>query len=261
MKENKPKGILVVHHRRRHLQGSQVRGGRRPGRRVLPNEGYVRARVGQPELKVLENTKDGKTRWIAAAHSGHRGPALPGRRASTFDGNTRRQERGAAAALQDEAGEWYSREGSRRRPARRRRRSTAAAATWSSPAFPDLKPSDDPGAEDQLAALVPDALRAPPEPRPAPRPRRRRSTSRCGSRKGQQYFVNRITFTGNTTTRDNVIRREMRLVEGGVFNTEALKYSVRRLNQLGYFKQLEGNEQGHEGREDRRPRRTPWTSR
>ena len=58
---------------------------------------------------------------------------------------------------------------------------------------------------------------------------------------GKQYFVNRITFLGNTTTRDNVIRREMRLVEAGVFNTEALKYSVKRLNQLGYFKPLEGD--------------------
>ena len=56
---------------------------------------------------------------------------------------------------------------------------------------------------------------------------------------GKQYFVNRITFLGNTTTRDNVIRREMRLYENGVFNTEALKFSVRRLNQLGYFKPLE----------------------
>src|SRR4029079_14431609 len=36
--------------------------------------------------------------------------------------------------------------------------------------------------------------------------------------------------------------REVRLVEGGLFNTEALKYSVKRLNQLGYFKQLEGND-------------------
>ena len=44
---------------------------------------------------------------------------------------------------------------------------------------------------------------------------------------GKQYFVNRITFVGNTTTRDNVIRREIRLFEGGVFNTEALKFSVR----------------------------------
>ena len=56
---------------------------------------------------------------------------------------------------------------------------------------------------------------------------------------GQQYFINRITFIGNTTTHDNVIRRELRLLEDGVFNTEALKFSVRRLNQLGYFKPLE----------------------
>ena len=54
-----------------------------------------------------------------------------------------------------------------------------------------------------------------------------------------QYFINRITFVGNTTTHDNVIRRELRLVEDGIFNTEALKYSVKRLNQLGYFKPLE----------------------
>ena len=59
---------------------------------------------------------------------------------------------------------------------------------------------------------------------------------------GKQFFVNRITFIGNTTTRDNVIRREMRLVEGSIFNTESLKYSIRRLNQLGYFKNLEGND-------------------
>jgi outer membrane protein insertion porin family len=59
---------------------------------------------------------------------------------------------------------------------------------------------------------------------------------------GEQYFVNRITFLGNTTTHDRVIRREMQLVESGVFNTEALKQSVKHLNQLGYFKALEGNE-------------------
>ena len=59
---------------------------------------------------------------------------------------------------------------------------------------------------------------------------------------GEQYFVNRVSFVGNTTTRDNVVRREIRLLEGGVFNTEALKYSVKRINQLGYFKPLE---EGH----------------
>ena len=37
-----------------------------------------------------------------------------------------------------------------------------------------------------------------------------------------------------------MIRRELRLVEDDVFNTEALKFSIKRLNQLGYFKALEG---------------------
>ena len=40
-----------------------------------------------------------------------------------------------------------------------------------------------------------------------------------------------------------MIRSEVRLVEGGVFNTEALKYSIKRLNQLGYFKPIRGGTQ------------------
>ncbi|HEX5070968.1 MAG TPA: BamA/TamA family outer membrane protein, partial [Vicinamibacterales bacterium] len=59
---------------------------------------------------------------------------------------------------------------------------------------------------------------------------------------GKQYYVNRITFTGNVTTHDSVARRELRVYEGGVFDTAALKESIRRLNQLGYFKPLEGAE-------------------
>jgi outer membrane protein insertion porin family len=55
----------------------------------------------------------------------------------------------------------------------------------------------------------------------------------------KQYFVSRIRFTGNDTTRDKVIRREVYLNEGDVFNTEALKLSIKRINQLGYFKPME----------------------
>ena len=55
----------------------------------------------------------------------------------------------------------------------------------------------------------------------------------------KQYFVSRIRFTGNDTTRDKVIRREVYMNEGDVFNTEALKLSIRRINQLGYFKPME----------------------
>ena len=49
---------------------------------------------------------------------------------------------------------------------------------------------------------------------------------------GEQFFVNRIEFTGNSTTHDEVIRRELQIIENAVFNTEALKYSVRRLSLI-----------------------------
>ena len=69
---------------------------------------------------------------------------------------------------------------------------------------------------------------------------------------GEQYFVNRVTFVGNTTTRDNVIRREVRLLEGGVFNTEAMKYSLKRINQLGLLQADRADARQPEGREDAR---------
>ena len=56
----------------------------------------------------------------------------------------------------------------------------------------------------------------------------------------KQYFVGKINFTGNDSTRDKVIRREIYMNEGDVFNTEALKLSIQRINQLGYFKPMEG---------------------
>src|SRR5206468_10719087 len=101
--------------------------------------------------------------------------------------------------------------------------------------FPDYKFHDDPNPNEPEA---PEALKAPDGGKEAAGPPIVDVTLRM--QEGQQFFVNRITFTGNTTTRDNVIRREVRLLEGGVFNTEMLKYSVKRLNQLGYFKALEG---------------------
>ena len=51
----------------------------------------------------------------------------------------------------------------------------------------------------------------------------------------KQYYVRRIEFSGNTTTRDKVIRREIVLDEGQVYNKRLWDLSVLRLNQLGYF--------------------------
>ncbi len=54
----------------------------------------------------------------------------------------------------------------------------------------------------------------------------------------KQFFVHRIEFSGNTKTRDKVIRRELLLEEGNIFNTNWWDLSVLRVNQLGFFDQV-----------------------
>ena len=56
---------------------------------------------------------------------------------------------------------------------------------------------------------------------------------------GNQVTVERIEISGNTSTRDKVIRREMKLVEGELYNATALKRSRARINNLGYFEAVD----------------------
>jgi len=62
-----------------------------------------------------------------------------------------------------------------------------------------------------------------------------------------RVYVERIDITGNTSTRDKVIRREFRLNEGDAFNALKVKRSQDRIQSLGYFqdkmeiKQTEGS--------------------
>jgi outer membrane protein insertion porin family len=55
---------------------------------------------------------------------------------------------------------------------------------------------------------------------------------------GQRVYVRRIEFAGNTTTRDEVLRREMRQFEGGWFSAEKIQRSVARLKRLGFFEEV-----------------------
>ena len=59
---------------------------------------------------------------------------------------------------------------------------------------------------------------------------------------GKQFYVRRIEFAGNTTTRDKVIRRELALEEGGIYNSKLWELSLLRLNQLSYFDQLKADD-------------------
>ncbi len=56
---------------------------------------------------------------------------------------------------------------------------------------------------------------------------------------GKQYIVHRINFAGNTKTRDRVLRREFILQEQQMFNGNLLDVSVLKLNQLGFFENIE----------------------
>lgn len=53
---------------------------------------------------------------------------------------------------------------------------------------------------------------------------------------GEQYRVGRIEFEGNDRTMDKVLRRELRLQEGRVVSIGAVRNSITKINQLGYFK-------------------------
>ncbi len=56
--------------------------------------------------------------------------------------------------------------------------------------------------------------------------------------KGDLVYIDRITIKGNSRTRDNVIRRELRIVEGGVFDSKALRESTQALQRLEFFEEV-----------------------
>ncbi len=60
-------------------------------------------------------------------------------------------------------------------------------------------------------------------------------------KKNGLVHVNRIIIKGNTRTRDKVIRREIKLKEGDIFNATALKESHQRLQRLDFFEDVSIN--------------------
>jgi outer membrane protein insertion porin family len=198
------------------------------------DHGYLRANVGVPEVRVLADSEDKKNRYIELRIPVVEGPRY---KVGTVDvaGNTVVKTEFLKPLFKLKEGEYYG-EKRIRKGLEKAKEIYGTGGYYEFTGFPDYKFRDDPNPNEPEA---PDALKAPePVEKKAAGPAIVDITMRM--QEGQQFFVNRITFIGNTTTRDNVIRRELRLVEGGVFNTEALKYSIKRLNQLGYFKALEG---------------------
>lgn len=55
---------------------------------------------------------------------------------------------------------------------------------------------------------------------------------------GKRVYVRRINVTGNTRTRDEVIRREVRQMEGGWYDAERVTASKQRIDRLGFFNEV-----------------------
>jgi outer membrane protein insertion porin family len=56
---------------------------------------------------------------------------------------------------------------------------------------------------------------------------------------GRRVYVRRINVVGNTRTRDEVVRREMRQLEGSFFDSQKLQLSKQRIDKTGYFSEVE----------------------
>jgi len=67
---------------------------------------------------------------------------------------------------------------------------------------------------------------------------------------GKRAYVRRIEFRGNTKTMDEVLRREMRQLEGASASTAKIEHSKTRLNRLGFFKEVEVDTQQVPGTND-----------
>jgi outer membrane protein assembly factor BamA len=252
------------------------------------DSGYIGARIGDPELRYIEDSADRKTRWVML-----RVPVTEGARYRvaelSFEGNKIVKSEALRGLFKVKPGDWYS-DKIIRKGYEKARDLYGAGGYYQFNLVPMTRPHD-PAASGPGGAAKPAEAGGPEEAAKAAEPAKPEEAAKAGQKpaegakpgqaatpeqppakpgakpagtaaaaqkakalpkgaplvdvvlqvdEGKQYFVNRITFTGNTTTRDSVVRREIRLFEEGVFNTEALKYSIKRINQLGYFKPLEG---------------------
>jgi outer membrane protein insertion porin family len=198
------------------------------------DHGYVTAQVGDPSIEVLNDSGDKKTRYIRL-----RVPVIEGNRYRIgdfkFAGNTVVPAEGLRPLFKIKSGDFYNQK-EIRDGFQKARDAYGSRGYFEFTGYPEFNYRDRPSADapqdaaqDQAPAVAAAAPAGPPI-----------VDVTMQIQEGKRYTINRITFVGNTTTRDNVIRRELRLFENNVFDTEAMKYSVRRINQLGYFKPLEG---------------------
>lgn len=171
---------------------------------IYLNKGYLNIQVGQPIVELTEDKK-----WFTVTF-----PIVEGEPYNVgeigFRGNTVFEEAELRAGAKIEAGEVFQR-------AKIRDEITRLTELYGAKgyAFTDVSPSVAPDAQTKTATIL------------------------FNIKEGDLIRIREIRITGNDKTRDNVIRRELRVNEQEVIDTVSMKRSYQRLTNLNFFETVE----------------------
>lgn len=171
---------------------------------VLLNKGYFNVRVGQPSVDLTEDQK-----WfIVSYHITEGEPFTIGE--VGFRGNTVYEDPELREGLRIKEGEIFQR-------AKIRDEITRITDLYGSKgySFAEVMPNVNPNNEERTVNLF------------------------FNIKEGEMMRIRQINIYGNDKTRDNVIRREIRVDEQDVIDTASLKRSFQRLNNLNFFETVE----------------------
>ena len=171
---------------------------------ILLNKGYLNARVGLPAVDLSDEKK-----WFVITYAVTEGePFTIGE--IGFRGNTVFEDPELRQGLKMKEGEIFQRQ--KLRDEITRLNELYGSKGYS---FADVSPNVNPNTEDRTAAVI------------------------FTIKEGEMMRIRQINIHGNEKTKDNVVRREIRVDEQDVIDTPALKRSFQRLNNLNFFETVE----------------------
>ncbi|ULA64958.1 MAG: Putative Outer membrane protein assembly factor YaeT [Nitrospira sp.] len=171
---------------------------------ILLNKGYLNAQVGLPTVELTEDKK-----WFVIIYNVSEGEPFTVSEVG-FRGYTVFEEAELREKLKIKDGEIFQR-------AKIRDEITRLTDMYGSKgyAFADVVPTVNPNNEERTASII------------------------LSIKEGEMMRIRQINILGNDKTRDNVIRREIRVDEQDVIDTPSLKRSFQRLNNLNFFETVE----------------------
>lgn len=173
-------------------------------REVLLNKGYLNAQVGLPTVELSEDKK-----WFIVTYAINEGEPFTVAEVG-FRGNTVFEEPELRDKMKIKPGEIFQRQ-------KIRDEITRLTDLYGSKgyAFADVVPNVNPNPEERTATII------------------------FNIKEGEMMRIRQININGNDKTKDNVIRRELRVDEQDVIDTPSLKRSFQRLNNLNFFETVE----------------------